>query len=343
MDAKYVFNNFIGLETLLLEFKVPSMNYCGTYITDEEAISLLYTNKFIFSKAILDNIKKSIKFYFLKYFTAFMNSELEIGELYYGINDDGKVVGFPYMGDFDISVVSNMINTLLNDVHLRTSNTHEKLIDYYSIELIPVSYTYRASVDYYSIYAKQEENNRLIMKEYYRIQKINTNCINLYSTKLVNIIKNDYTRKQLLDYIFHYLEYDNLMLYYHLKKKINNFNTDNIINHEDIQEDKKNKEKVFYWLTRFKDDMLQYVVDNKPRKPHLTKKVNPNCTISMIEPMISNWMNYNPGLKLYMIKLTFYPKKISIDKKDISYKHQGEYIYCTRSIDSFGNPCCIPY
>ena len=31
------------------------------------------------------------------------------------------------------------------------------------------------------------------------------------------------------------------MLYYHLKKKINNFNTDNIINHEDIQEDKDNK------------------------------------------------------------------------------------------------------
>jgi len=343
MAMRFAYNNFIGLETLQLEFKVPSMNYCGTDINDEEAIVLLRNNKFIFNKAILNNILKSMKFYFLKYFTAFMNSELDIGELYYGINDDGRVIGFPYMGKFDISVVSNMINNLLTDIHLKTSNTHEKLTDYYSIELIPISYSKNPSIDYYSTYHEQEEKNRLIMKEYYRIHNINSNCINMYSTKLVNIIKNDYTRRQLLDYIFHYLEYKDLMLYYRLKKKINNFNTDNIINHETIQEDKENREKIFYWLTRFKDDMLQYVVDNKPRKPHLTNKINPNCVLSMIEPMISNWMNNNPGLTLNMIKLTFYPNKISIDKKDIKYNHQGDYIYCTRSVDSFGRPCCIPY
>ena len=343
MDVKYVFNNFIGLETLQLEFKVPSMNYCGTYITDEEAISLLCTNKFIFNKAILDNIKKSIKFYFLKYFTAFMNSELEIGELYYGINDDGKVIGFPYRGDFDISLVSNILGSLINDVYLNTSNTLENLRNSYSIELIPVSYTHSPSIDYYSDYIQHEEDNRIIMKEYYRKQSINASCINLYSTKLVNIIKNEYTRKQLLDYIFHYLEYDNLMLYYHLKRKINNFNTDNIINHENIQEDKENKENIFYWLTRFKDSMLLYVINNKPRKPQLTSKINPNCTLSMVEPMISNWMNNNQGINLYIIKLTFYPNKISSCNKDIRYLHQGEYIYCTRSVDSFGNPCCIPY
>ena len=53
---RFAYNNFIGLETLQLEFKVPSMNYCGTDINDEEAIVLLRNNKFIFNKAILNNI-----------------------------------------------------------------------------------------------------------------------------------------------------------------------------------------------------------------------------------------------------------------------------------------------
>ena len=100
-----------------------------------------------------------MKFYFTKYFTAFMNSELDIGELYYGINDDGRVIGFPYMGEFDISVVSNMINNLLTDIHLKTSNTHEKLTDYYSIELIPISYSMNPSIIMLLIMNKKKKNS----------------------------------------------------------------------------------------------------------------------------------------------------------------------------------------
>lgn len=53
-------------------------------------------------------------------------------------------------------------------------------------------------------------------------------------------------------------------------------------------------------------------------------------------------MNNNENMNLYIIKLSFSPKNLSLSEKDIKYLYQGEYNYCVRSLDCMGNPCCIP-
>lgn len=341
MDKKLTHDTFIGLETLTKEYKVPSMNHIGTCISDEEAEVLLKNNNFVFNKAILKNLYKSMKFYFLKYFTAFMNSNLTKSEFYYGINDYGRVIGFPYEGKFNINIIQDICKTLLLSNNLKTSNSRINLINSFKIELLPVTYNKINDKYHYQLYKLQKDLNLDKMKKYYINYNKNMNAIKTYSTKLINIIKNHKTKKQLLEYIFHHLEFKNISLYFKLKKKINNFNFKRNTGYNIVEKSKHSKENVYYWLTRFKDDMIQFLIGLKNHKPSLNTKLSPNCLIGMVEPMIPNWMNHNPTLNLYVIKITFTHNNDY--SKDFKYLYDNKYTYCVRSTDSFGNPCCTPF
>ena len=341
MNTDLTYSDFVGLETIDKEFKVPSMNHTGTEISDEEAVNLIKTNRFIFNQAIISNILKSMKYYFLKYFTAFMNSDLKKSELYYGINDYGKVVGFPYQGNFNLSIIKKLFNQIINGSDIQTCNPRKELIKCFQVDIIPVGYQTVSDNKYYNIYLKQESKNRAIMLKYYKIQKRNLNILKLYSTKLTTIIKNPYTKKQLLEYVYHRLEYDDVGLYFRIKRKINKWDHQINVRHPMVQDGKNDRENIFYWLTRFKDDMIQFIIGNKKHRPILNNKVNPNCLIGMVEPMIANWMNNNHNMQLNTIKISFIPNPNHV--KDFKYNYQGDYIYCVRSTDMFGRPCCIPF
>lgn len=341
MTVEYKFNNFIGKETLETEFKVPSMNFCGTKISDDIAVKMLQSNKFNFNNAMMSNINKSMSYYFLKYFTAFMNSNLSHAELLYGINDYGNVVGFPYKGDFDINIIKKTINKMLNEKYLKTNFGYDSISEMYDVELIKVKYDFTEDNKHYQEYIKQVNNNKKKMHDYYR-KVYNTNSnLNFYTTKLSTIIKKEETQKELLQYIYNKLQYKDLTLYYKLQHKIKTGDYPVKPHHEVIQELKGDITTVYYWLTRFKDDRIQFIRSLKPKKPILNNNVYPNCLISVIEPMIPNWMNHN-DINLYLIKISFYPNKVKYDDKTIMYNYNGDFIYCIRDVDAFGMPCCTP-
>lgn len=342
MSNKYKFNNFFGEETLDTEFKVPSMNFCGTMISDDIAVKMLKSNKFIFNDAILSNIIKSMSYYFLKYFTAFMNSNLQHAELYYGINDFGTIVGFPYMGDFNIDIVKKNIIKIISPENIKSRFIKKDIEKMFDIELIEIDYTHQKDNNLYSKFIKQQQYNYLKISSYQRnINKINNN-LSLYATKLLTIITNKRTQKELIDYIYNHLEYKDIKLFYKLQKQIKLGNYPIYPSHEMIQIYKEDNTTVYYWLTRFKDDRIAFIRSLRPMRPTLNNSINPNCLISMIEPMIPNWMNHNENMQLYLIKISFYPNKINDDDKVIYYNYDGEYIYCIRDVDAFGMPCCTP-
>ena len=70
---EFTFNEFYGFERLDLELKSVSLNFKGINISEDEAVELLKTNKFVFNNAILRNVKYALTGYFLKYFTSFVN------------------------------------------------------------------------------------------------------------------------------------------------------------------------------------------------------------------------------------------------------------------------------
>ncbi len=342
MQILHEYDKFVGPETLKKEYKVPSMNYAGTCVTDEEAVSLIKSNKFIFNQAISNNIKSSFDFYFGKYFTAFMNSNLDSAEFYYGINDYGIVTGFPYQGDFSITTLENYAESMINGSSFKTNVSPSRLKECYQINLIKINYNYIAATEHFKMYQKQELINQKIMQEYY--YKMNLNMTNHmdYSSKLISIITNPVLQKELLKYIYNKLEYKDIKLYYKIRNKIKRGQYIKNLSHGQIFQLKYDITNVYYWVTRFKDRRIKFLKSIRPIRPIINTKIYPNCLLSTVEHMIPNWMNNNENMNLYLIKISFSPKKLSESEKNIKYLHQGEYNYCVRSLDCMGNPCCKP-
>ena len=103
---------------------------------------------------------------------------------------------------------------------------------------------------------------------------------------------------------------------------------------------KTDKNNVFYWVTDWKDKMLQFV---KLIRPVFRYKIPclyyPMNIIYAIKPMVPYWMQHNDDLQLYIIKFSF--KKT--ENLDIQYLNiYNEWSRCYRTVSN-GEPCCLPY
>ena len=108
--------------------------------------------------------------------------------------------------------------------------------------------------------------------------------------------------------MFNILEYENIQLYYKLKKRILNKNYKKLYTNIQIKNIKNDITNVYYWITRFKDDKITFLKLLKPKKPKIESFNSPSNLISQTEPMIQNWMNHNNNINLYIIKMTFHTK-----------------------------------
>ena len=86
-----------------------------------------------------------------------MNSDLIKSELYYGINDFGRVVGFPYQGNFDLSIIKKLFNRIINGSDIQTCNPRKELVECFQVEIISVNYKTLLDNQFYKKYLKQEE------------------------------------------------------------------------------------------------------------------------------------------------------------------------------------------
>lgn len=344
MQQQLAYNQFIGLETNTKEYKAPSMSIRGNSYIDDDILISIKTNIFNFNKAIKENIITSMTFYFLKYFTAFLNSvDIESAELYYGVDDYGIVTGFPYKGKYDICELKTMFDMLIDGDYFDTINDRTELKNCYTVELLQVKYKHTDDTNYHQIYETQENDNKQKMTSYQNEFMLNMRNHHYYSTKLINIIRNPVHQKDFLKYIYNKLEYRDISLYRKLARKIRNNDYIEKVTYQQIKNFKNDNTSVYYWLTRFKDERIKFLKILRPVRPPINRKIQPSCLINTIKPMIPNWMNNNSDMNLYVIKLSFFPEKFAKRKKDINYKHNGVYNYCVRILDDFGNPCCTPY
>ena len=113
------FNQYIGRETLLREYKEFTLNMTGLQIEDTLAESLCMSGKFVFNDYVDRNIAKYIQTYIPKYTTAFFNprSNIRSGKLFIGVNDLGLVKGIPYIGSLNKNLIKEKLyNTIRKNV-----------------------------------------------------------------------------------------------------------------------------------------------------------------------------------------------------------------------------------
>ena len=97
---------------------------------------------------------------------------------------------------------------------------------------------------------------------------------------------------------------------------------------------------VYYWTTKWKDSKMDTLKQIKPKLPKKSIDSNyPIFLLSQSTKMIPQWINSNPKLNLYVIKITINIKKQHIiEYKDIGNKWKRSY----RTIKN-GNPMSLTF
>lgn len=319
----------LGIERIDCEYKV--FNFNPLKLSVEDGAKYLSSGIFCFNDSVDDTLFNYIKIYLPKYICSFFNpiSMLKQSELYFGINDDGKVIGIPYIG----RIQENFINYLTDQVfssHIKFSSSEikNKVRQAVKVEIIPVSktkiITNRTNSTKKSIYSEYVYDLNEIKKQN-RIYRKNRDGWNkmcdLDDLKLCDMINNLDTRKYIWKYIkakTNYVKKNFTNKYSHLSPYCDVYSYWDLM--ADIKSNKefvpmkigsmssvyKNNLDIYKWIAVWKDSKFSMLRSAKPKKP--TKKIDsyyPIFLLSKVHKMIPEWVKKNPELNLYIIKFTF--------------------------------------
>lgn len=338
----------IGLESIEREYKV--FNFNPLKVSIEDGIKYLSSGIFYFNESVDETIFNYLQIYLPKYLCSFYNplSNLKKSELYFGIDDDGKVIGIPYQGILEENFINLQIDKILSSHIKFPSNDIKNMIrKSIQIEIIPVN--------------KSRENDKIIKKSTYSKYKNELNKINkqnniykkkrdiwnkmcdLKNSKLYDMINDESTRKYIWEYIKIISKYRKKRFknkYSHLEPYCD------IKNYWDLMSEIKSNYKfpplkigtmcknsddyldIYKWIAIWKDSKFSMLKKVKPKKP--IKKIDsyyPIFLLSQIPRMIPEWIKKNPNLNLYVIKITFYTDGCwqKLIYKDIENRWKSSY------------------
>ena len=316
---RYTYNMFIGKETLYNEYKEFRFNINKYKITNSIASKFCESNKFDFNDMVMDNILKYIKYYIPKYFCAFMNSNIN-GNLFIGVNDYGFIKGIPFQGVLDTEYLNTKIIKYIekNIKSVEPFDIHEHM----TINWVKVEIDEKPSTNvspYYIKYLNDKKeyedryNDWLEKLEDWRIR------FDFANRKLVDIVNTPESRIILIDYI--------------KKSDPNNItlqllNSDYKIEYKDHNELillKEDQNNIYYWVVRWKDEMIDRLRKEKPifnnDFPNYNGAIN---LITNVGEMIPYWIANNHNMNLYMLHIMFKP--IGISSKDMISTNLFSYL-----------------
>lgn len=329
----FAYKDNIGLETKYKEYKEFNFFNSGLKFSNEDAITLIENNKWIFNKLVITCINNMIEVYLPKYTCAYLSSQLDKDcELYFGIDDLGDVIGIPYQGTLNKVKIIKKINSVFKK-NIKADNN---ILDYVNTEIIKLDTTLikiNSSINpwllkfykYEKILNAKKEKYLIKLKKWYSL-------MDRYNAKLSDLVNNNDTRHELIEYIQLKDFFNPVIKLLRSNYKMENINTDDIINN------KKNLQNIMFWVTDWKDIMLQFVKTIRPRFNYrIPSEYYPLNLILLIKSMIPYWIHHNTNINLYLIKFTFRNEK----EHDIKYKNiYNEWVTCRRTIYN-GEPCCL--
>lgn len=358
------YDEFIGLETVYKEYKEISFQHVGIPFSDTTVNEYLHNFQWDFNLLIQQSIEKYIRIYLPKYVCAFFDKRNIYTEkessLYIGISDSGFVKGIPYQGHLTINDIFTQDTIDHLKEHIKNNENNEKKnddendewLDYISVELHEITYnhshhydTYDTSCihpklrDYEHKKKKLDRNIRKHNRKYVKWQKKNE----YYTQKLVDLYNHPKIRREFISYLRVKGEFE----------MIERIDKGEIIEqkpYDEIRIFREQGDNLYYWLCRWKDEMLEKVRSQKPIREkayknmlsHMDTMYDPIRIFTTISNMIPWWMNHNKNMKLYVIKIVFQHPEKSFD--DIKYKEKGgKWTKCFRSINDQHQPCCTPY
>ena len=328
------YDDNIGIETESIEYKEFTFYHCGLNIDVDDAIELITNNKWIFNKYVIKSLENMIITFLPKYTCAYLSSNIiNDCELYFGVNNNGNIIGIPYQGNLDVNKIKKYIEIVYRDNIKYNGN----IMNYVNISIIKLDNNIISNknitpkLEQYYKYMKIYNEKR---RKYLSNKQTWYKLCNRYNAKLYNLVNTIDTRIELLNYIEYIAPKNPILKLLKSNFKLKHKNMEYVNKHKD------NVKSIYYWLTLWKDKMLQFV---KFIKPKFTFKIPneyfPIHILLNIKNMIPYWIKFNNNINLYVIKFTFKKQQ----KLKITYKNiYGNWSTCKRTIEN-NNPCCIHY
>lgn len=331
----------IGNETLTTEFK--EFRFRDLNISTKDATNIIINEQWhLVATYTMGNLKKYFDKYILKYLTCFGNSEIDFGEFYIGISDNGEVIGIPIESRDHIPIIRDMIYDKIK-IFLESHKNAENIINGISVEIIELEYDETLIDNTYSIETQINMFNEKI-KHYNEIDRKYCDekkiwLENLFFAKrAINIFANlQKIRYELVQFVNSECNDDVLK-----KSLIDRFNNPEPFSYEfgEIPLKKTDINDPAYWLIRYRDQLCENIMIQKPVYHKLIKPVDPYVTI--IRDYRSLLGKIGPVSPMIVIKIKFPgAKSIKMWEKMYYVDKLGKEKSPYRTIDSKGEPCCM--
>ena len=339
------YNDFIGTENIEKEYKEFTFNCYGLILNNKLAEEYCINSIFNFNINVIQNLYKYFNIYIPKYACGFWNSNIENGNLYIGINDNGIVKGIPYKGYLPFRILKKKILKTINSYVKVLNNTkinYDKMIKIKLIKISTPDFSNYKSIMY------TEKFQKYFMEKQKYINNLNK-YINdsivwrkklayIGQRKLTDLVNTQDTRELLINYIKNIdknNKFINLLKLSHYKIESKDHFEINII--------KNDINNIYYWITKWKDETINNIRLSKPNFNNNFNQHNlPYNTICSINEMIPYWINNN-DVKLYLINIQF--KQINNENLIFKYYDMNGREKWTSCIRTFfnGGPACVPF
>ncbi len=340
------FNDFIGTEDLNTEFKEFTFHNSGLVMDNKLAENYCENHRFDFNSDVLRNLKRYFQKYLPKYTCAFLNGNIH-GKLYIGVNDYGFIKGIPYQGELPINFIKEKIfSTIQSNIknNIDYEINFDKLV---TVDIVKINHPTAPTNSVPESFSNFIVQKQVFIKAYNEfVEKIEKWKIrfNFFTQKLVDLVNNVESRLMLIDFIrrndptnpvISMLESDFILDYR---------------DHNEITILKEDLNDPYYWVCKWKDEMISKVRESKPVfvEPPFNPTIPYNLIISASE-MIPYWIHNNSSMNLYLITINF-NTLMSINGISTSSEfffsylpyHHKNWISCYRNILSNGEPVCTP-
>lgn len=318
------------LSTELKEFFIPTR-----FLIDEEKENIrecILSGKYYGNKRVNESIKFTLDKYFLKYLSGWNHSDIELksGNLYFGIDDDGNICGIPFRGTISKKLIREHIRTLLRKTSLNHRN-QENLLNKIFIDVIKVNPSKEDTMKKYYYQLDQEKKRIDQLIEYSEQYSIWIRRLRRYSTKMIRFLNQKDLREELISFV----RENNIENPQEIIDYINQYEQWEKLPPGNIKELKHNPKQFYFWITTFKDVMVEKIKKERPIYP--TIKVINYENFYRSAKLMGNLFSSNISINFFVIKIN-----IPNTKKRIRVRtHKGDIIF-KRKISKTG-PCSTPF
>lgn len=300
-----MFGQNIGLETLEKEFKE-----FGFYNeVPENLIKKLARSNIIDKKTIdefIKHIDKNLELNFMKivpkYLASFTNSNVK-GELFIGVNDDGKCLGIPHT-NLTIDKIKKMLQSCEKYVDCNLDDIEISLT---KLKINNIQERYN---DFKRMMKKIIDKNIFELSKYNDYMNKRTkslNKINKYRCKIFKVVKNNRLRNECRNFILK--ECNDMKIIDRLLIDLESLKTEySMLENQDlIHQLKYDKTNIIYWILEFRDFFTSYHVKRTIKQSFNLKLLfgSPYKYIYKSMQLFAPILMRINKMHFYVIKLTF--------------------------------------